>query len=34
MSGNGTYETYGLGEIESAFKVKADTAPPFAEVRV
>jgi hypothetical protein len=30
----GTYETYGLGDIVSAFKVKPDTGPPFAEVRV
>jgi len=34
MSAVGTYETYGLGQIWSAFKVKPDTGPPFAEVRV
>jgi len=34
MSVPGTYETYALGEIGSAFKVKPDTGPPFAEVRV
>jgi len=33
-SASGTYETYGLGEIASAFKVKPDTGPPIAEVRV
>ena len=33
-STHGTYEMYGLGDIESAFKVKPDTSPPFAEVRV
>jgi len=34
MSGYGTYETCGLGEIWSAFEVNPDTGPPFAEVRV
>ena len=30
----GTYETSGLSGIGSAFEVKPDTGPPFAEVRV
>jgi hypothetical protein len=34
MSALGTYETYGLDEIRSAFEVKPDTGPPFAKVRV
>jgi hypothetical protein len=34
MSLHGTYETYGLGKIGAAFKVKPDTDPTFAEVRV
>jgi len=33
-SGSGTYEMYGLSGIGSAFKVKSDIGPPFAEVRV
>ena len=31
-SAHGTYETFWLAEIGSAFKVKADIGPPFAEV--
>ena len=34
MSASGTYETSGLSGIGSAFEVKPDTGPPFAEVRV
>jgi len=34
MSADGTYETYGQGEIESAFEEKPVIAPPFNEVRV
>jgi hypothetical protein len=34
ISGFGTYETYGLGEVASAFEVKPDIGPPLAEVRV
>ena len=30
----GTYETYGPGEIGSAFEEKPVIAPPFNEVRV
>jgi hypothetical protein len=30
----GTYETYWLGEIGSAFEVKPDIGPSFEEVRV
>jgi hypothetical protein len=33
-SANGTYETYWLGDIGSAFEVKPDIGPPFTEVRV
>jgi hypothetical protein len=33
-SAYGTYETSGLSGIGSAFKVKPDIGPPFAEVRV
>ena len=33
-SASATYETYGLGQIWSAFQVKPDIGPPFAEVRV
>jgi hypothetical protein len=32
MFDDGTYETYGLGGIGSAFEVKPDTHPMFAEV--
>jgi hypothetical protein len=34
MTPFGTYETYGLGEIASAFGVKPDIGSPFTEVRV
>ena len=34
ISGNGTYETYGLDEIRSILEVKPDTGRPFGEVRV
>jgi hypothetical protein len=34
MSLIGTYGTYRLGEIGSAFEVKPDTGPPFTEVSV
>jgi hypothetical protein len=34
MTGIGTYETYGLREIGSAFEVKPDIGPPFAEIRI
>ena len=33
MSAFGTYETCRPGEIGSAFNVKPDIAPPFAQVR-
>ena len=32
MSAYGTYETYGLGEIASAFKVKPDAGSRLVEV--
>jgi hypothetical protein len=34
MSASGTYETYRLREIGSAFEVTPDVGPPFTEVRV
>ena len=32
MTAIGTYETYGLGKIGSAFEVEPDWARPFTEV--